>query len=115
MYHSYERVYVMTFLPTGKKYVGKTTMPLANRLSSHLWRLKHGNHPSKELQADFNAYNGKKDDFTIEFVAWQVLQRGQHMDKERQLMVDLKTYDVRYGYNSQDSSMQRLRKLGYIS
>lgn len=103
----YEKVYVMTFLPTGKKYVGKTTQMLKYRLSSHLSALRHGVHSSKELQKDFNEHGGTIDNFKMEYMGKQVLRRDLHMDKERELMVQLKTYDPNYGYNVQDHSMRK--------
>lgn len=105
-----EDVYVMTFLPTGKKYVGKTARPLRHRLDAHLSKLRRGVHSSKELQNDFDVNSGTIDDFTIEKVDEQVLKRGLSMDKEREWMVKLKTYDAHYGYNVQDPSMRKIRE-----
>ncbi len=105
-----EAIYVMTFLPTGKKYVGKTRYPLRQRLQSHLSKLNRGVHSSKELQKDFDDNNGTIDDFVIEQIDSQVLRRNLSMDKEREWMIKLKTYDERFGYNVQDLSMRRVRR-----
>lgn len=111
MYH-YEKtqVYVITYLPTGKKYVGRTSN-LENRIQQHMSTLRHGKHNSKELQKDYNKFGGGKNAFRIEVVGeyqWHVGKADT--DLEFLVMAGLHTYDERYGYNTHDCAMQKLRK-----
>jgi hypothetical protein len=105
-------IYVLTYLPTGKKYVGKTGYNDDGkvRLHFHINKLQHGVHPSKQFQADYEKYGGDKESFKIEYVGvqwWSEKFKLKHFDLEKRLMLKLKTYDSRYGYNSQDPSMKR--------
>lgn len=65
--HKISDVYVLTYLPTGKKYVGRSTN-VENRIQLHMCLLRHGKHNSKELQQDYNRYGGGKDAFSVETV-----------------------------------------------
>jgi hypothetical protein len=105
-------VYVLTYLPTGRKYVGKTVYNDNGkmRLHLHLYKLQHGTHTSKQFQADFNKYGGEKENFKMEFVddVWLSERfNSRPFDTEKIWMLKLKTYDNKYGYNSQDPSMKR--------
>ena len=101
-------VYILTETTTGKKYVGRTTNPKA-RKSSHMIALRGGYHNNKEMQADFNKYHG---DYRFEVIGYDDHHKSTGFwSLEKQTMIRLKTYDPRYGYNSNDKSMtQWLRK-----
>ena len=109
-------VYVLTYLPTGRKYVGKTGYNDNGkmRLHFHINKLQHRTHTSKQFQADYDKYGGEKEKFKIEYVdtvLWSERFGRRPFDTEKLWMFKLKTYDDRYGYNSQDPSMRRwLRK-----
>lgn len=111
MYHHKESlVYVLTYLPTGKKYVGRTSN-LKNRIGQHLSCLKYGHHNSAELQDDYNQYGGGKDAFRVEVVGKYQWHVGRvETDLEFLVMTALHTYDEKYGYNTHDCAMQKLRK-----
>lgn len=103
-------VYVLTYLPTQKKYVGKTGN-LKNRIQNHISCLNVGHHPCKDLQADYNKYGGGRDAFRIEIAGKYKWHCGDtENDLEYKTMAALKTYDERYGYNTHDCVMQKLRK-----
>lgn len=105
-------VYVLTYLPTGRKYVGKTIYNDDGkmRLHLHLQKLAKHNHPSKQFQADYDKYGGEADNFRFEYVDevwWSERFTKKHFDTEKRWMLKLKTFDDRFGYNSQDPSMKR--------
>lgn len=103
-YDPTEYVYVLTHLPTGKKYVGRTRHPKM-RGQQHITAAKRGKHPCKALQADYNKYGGE---FSYEVIGECPRERG--FDREKQLMVQLKTYDEKFGYNTNDWAMNPIRK-----
>lgn len=107
-----EHIYVLTYLPTGRKYVGKTRYNDNGkmRLHFHISNLRRKVHPSKQFQSDYDKYGGGFENFRIEYVDmmwWSDRFKVRHFDKEKRWMLKLKTYDNRYGYNSQDPSMKR--------
>jgi len=113
--HKISDVYVLTYLPTGKKYVGRSTN-VENRMQLHMCLLRHGKHNSKELQQDYNRYGGGVNAFSIETVGKYRHDRcSADNDLEFQTMIALKTYDERYGYNTHDCAMQKIRKANGLS
>lgn len=114
-HHEKSRVYVITYLPTGKKYVGRTTN-LKDRIQLHMSALRCGRHSSKELQKDYNKFGGGKDAFRIEVVGeyqWHV--NKVDTDLEFLVMTRLHTYDEQYGYNTHDPAMQLVRRAEGLS
>lgn len=107
---SKEYVYVLTHIPTGKKYVGRTTHP-EMRKTSHFSSLNTGKHQCKELQAD---YDNLGHELKFEIVG-ENIRNGREFDTEKKLMVKLKTYDERYGYNTSDWAMNPIRKANGLS
>ena len=105
-----EYVYVLTHVKTEKKYVGRTAFPeMRKRL--HFNSLKRGQHPCKELQADYNNI-----DHELKFeVVGENIRNGREFDTEKKLMVELKTYDERYGYNTNDWAMNPIRRANGLS
>ena len=97
-------VYVLTQINTGKKYVGRTTDP-KTRQKRHMTALRGGYHNNKEMQADFDKYHG---DYRFEVVGYDDHHNSTGFwSLEKQTMIRLKTYDTRYGYNSNDTSIKR--------
>lgn len=108
----FSHVYVLTYLPTGRKYVGKTIYNDGGkmRLHLHLQKLNNHNHSSKQFQADYDKYGGDSKNFRFEYVDevwWSERYTKRHFDTEKRWMLKLKTFDNRFGYNSQDPSMKR--------
>ena len=106
-------IYVITYKPTGKKYVGKTTIALRNRLDCHLSKLRRGVHASKEFQEDYNRFGGDICDFDIELygVQYRTGRRKSQFNMEHHLIIALKTYNALYGYNTHDPAMQWIRRV----
>lgn len=101
-----EYIYVLTHIPTGKKYVGRSKQPKL-RLKAHKNSLHRGNHPNKAMQADFNRFGGE---YTFELVSVEIPFRAESCEsEEHRWMKKLKTYDERYGYNDKDSGMAHTR------
>lgn len=98
-------IYVLTHCRTGKKYVGVTVHP-KEREKQHLRALRANRHICKDLQHDFNI----DPHITFEIVkTWEGgANIGFHLEKE--IMISLKTYDERYGYNNTDVSMRPQRR-----
>ncbi len=103
-----QEVYVITYLPTGKKYVGKSN-DVKTRFEKHLHDLAGRRHPSKGLQADYDTYGGGMDAFKVEIAGEQRPSYSARDDLEHSTMISLRTYDERYGYNDHDQAMQRVR------
>lgn len=110
MYDNTEYVYVLTHIPTGKKYVGRTTHVESRRIS-HFSLLNTGHHPCKALQAD---YDNIGHELKFEVVC-KNKRNGREFDTEKEMMVKLKTYDERYGYNTNDWAMNPIRKASGLS
>lgn len=110
MYNATEYVYVLTHVPTGKKYVGRTVHPELRKIT-HFSSLKTGKHSCKALQADYDKLGH---DLKFEVIGKNV-RNGREFDTEKKLMVELKTYDERYGYNTQDWAMNPIRKKNGLS
>lgn len=60
-------IYKLTFLKTGKFYIGQTCN-LKKRKSRHLCELKKGNHHSIYFQRAYNKYNGTESDLVFEIL-----------------------------------------------
>lgn len=103
-----QEVYVITYLPTGKKYVGKSN-DVKTRFEKHFHDLVGRRHTSKGLQADYDAYGGGMDAFKVEIAGEQRPFYSAMDDLEHSTMISLRTYDERYGYNDHDQAMQRVR------
>lgn len=110
MYDFVEYVYVLTHVPTGKKYVGRTIHPELRRIS-HYILLNTGHHKCKQLQSD---YDNLGHELKFEIVG-ENIRDGRNFDSEKKLMVELKTYDERYGYNTNDWAMNPIRKAHGLS
>lgn len=110
MYDFVEYVYVLTHVATGKKYVGRTVHP-EMRKSTHYSLLNTGHHKCVALQHDYDTLGHE---LTFEIVGKNI-RNGREFDTEKKLMVELKTYDERYGYNTQDWAMNPIRKAHGLS
>lgn len=101
-----EYVYVLTHLPTNKKYVGRTVNP-QRRYMEHMNALVHGKHYNKHMQADYNKYGG---DYQFDVVCVETKADTEgFLQDEKTLMRKLKTYDERFGYNDKDPAMAFVR------
>ena len=101
-----EYVYVMTHLPTGKKYVGRTNNP-QRRYAEHMNALTHGTHYNKHLQSDYNKYGG---DYQFDVVCVETKgDREGFLQDEKTLMRKLRTYNEKFGYNDKDPAMVIVR------
>lgn len=110
MYDGKEYVYILTHVPTGKKYVGRTFNP-ENRKSIHYSCLRNGRHRCRALQEDYDKLGHE-----LKFeVVGENVRNGRQFDTEKKLMVELKTYDERYGYNINDWAMNPIRKAHGLS
>lgn len=98
-------IYVLTHMPTHKKYVGRSGQP-ETRLMAHMNALIHGYHRNKAMQADYDKYGG---DYKFEIVSEEHARNGGMQSDEKKWMCDLKTYDERYGYNCEDPAMVLVR------
>lgn len=104
-----QEVYVITYLPTGKKYVGKSS-DVKMRFETHFHDLAGHRHSSKGMQADYDTYDGGMESFKVEIVGEQSRHHSAKDDLEHSTMIALRTYDERYGYNDHDQAMQRVRE-----
>ena len=104
-----EWVYVLTFLPTGKSYVGKSCNPFW-RMKAHISALKAGRHNSEDFQRDYDKFKrtGEADDFHLSVVCEK--KGAVKKSEERYVIKSLCTYDEKYGYNCQDPFAQPLRR-----
>ena len=109
--YRYERrdVYVITYLPTGKKYVGKSRN-VKERFDRHYYALRGRRHSVVEFQRDYDKYGGGREAFKVEIIDCQLPFLDDRDDPEHCAMIQLKTYDERYGYNTHDQLVQWMRK-----
>ena len=89
-------VYELKHNSTGKAYIGISHNP-KQRLSNHLYALRHGSHPVEDLQADFNAHG--------EDISFRILEEILTKDKrgrEFAWQLKLRTLERSSGYNYKD-------------
>lgn len=108
-YITMRNIYVITYLPTGKKYVGKSK-DVESRFKTHISFLQNHKHPSADFQADYDKYGGGLESFKVEIVDYQLGGFADRYDQEHTAMMKFKTYDKRYGYNASDQSIQWMRE-----
>lgn len=109
--YQYERrdIYVITYLPTGKKYVGKSR-DVKKRFDCHYYSLRGHRHSVEELQHDYDKYGGGRESFKVEIIDYQFPYFSDKYDQEHSAMMQLKTYDSKYGYNTHDPMIQWIRE-----
>jgi hypothetical protein len=109
--YRYERrdVYVITYLPTGKKYVGKSRN-VKERFDRHYYALRGRRHSVVEFQRDYDKYGGGREAFKVEIIDCQLPFLDDRNDPEHTAMIRLKTYDEHYGYNTHDQLVQWMRE-----
>lgn len=98
-------IYALTHCRTGKKYIGVTGNP-KEREKQHLRELRGNRHSCKGLQHDFNIDPHIKFEVIEELNCREIIA----VRREKELMISLKTYDERYGYNNTDVSMRPQRR-----
>ena len=71
--YRYERrdVYAITYLPTGKKYVGKSR-DVKERFDRHYYALRGHRHSVVEFQRDYDKYGGGREAFKVEIIDCQL-------------------------------------------
>ena len=92
-------VYALRLNSTGKYYVGSTEK-IKERLKHHVDSVKRGDHPSKQLQKDFDRYGGG---FTV-FIL-DVIRDYDSRNKEYLWMDALRARETDFGYNAADRKM----------
>lgn len=102
-------IYVITYLPTGKKYVGKSR-DVKQRFNTHYYSLREHRHPNRDFQNDYDKFGGDRKSFKVEVIDYQLPYFSDRHDQEHSAMVRLKTYDERYGYNTHDIGIQWMRE-----
>lgn len=95
-----QHIYTITNTCNDKKYVGCGN--INSRFSRHLYCLRNHKHTNKALQMDYDKYGENA------FV-FEAIKQGTFED-ERKLMLQLQTYDERFGYNSDDPWMRKVRR-----
>ena len=96
----FQSVYTITNTVNNKIYVGCGNAWY--RKEKHFYNLRTHRHTNKPLQEDFDKYGESAFKF-------EILRKGTFAD-ERALMIELQTYDERYGYNSVDPGMKKIRR-----
>lgn len=96
------QVYAITHNPTGKAYVGSSKDAI-NRMKAHIWALRRGSHPVKDMQADYEAYG---EDYT--FTILDEIYSFDDREREYEWMEKLKSNVRGLGYNYKDKHKQRL-------
>lgn len=99
-------IYAITNSANGKKYVGSTGSTLEHRYYSHLSQLRGNRHTNYLLQNDFNKYG--ESSFSIEKLAES--DPFSRNAEEYFWIERLKTYDERYGYNTTETGVSKIRK-----
>lgn len=94
----YHYIYLIRNTRTGRIYVGNTKNP-EQRFAIHLYNLTHNRHSAKLMQKDYN--EGSSEEFVLE-VLEKAICPFEAAEIERLYMVIYRTFDDRYGYNSQD-------------
>ena len=92
-----EYIYMIENLVNHRKYIGRTSR-FQNRIKLHKNNLIANRHPNKLLQEDFNNYG-------IGNFIFAILEQKESFGRtnaERDWILKLKTYDIRYGYNQKD-------------
>jgi len=92
-------VYAIKHQPTGKVYVGSTSLP-KTRITNHLNKLSAGTHNLDAMQADYNNYGGNYSLFILDVIATL-----EDCNKEYLWMDILKSRDPEFGYNGKDHSI----------
>ena len=104
-------IYALQHNATGKIYVGITT-DLKVRILAHLSALRSGRHSNEALQTDCEQ-NGVDittyllEEFDYPKYPFADLRRGGHLEREKNWMLKLRTYDERIGYNTNDLNFKR--------
>lgn len=88
-------VYELKHEITGKSYVGISHNP-RQRLSNHLYGLRHGTHPVEDMQTDYDEYG--------EHFTFRILEYVPDRSHNRELawQIELHTLERHRGYNYKD-------------
>lgn len=101
-------IYKLECLENGRVYIGKTKYP-KSRKQNHFQMLKQGKHCVALMQEDYNKYGKSAFKFTVlEVVNRQAIVISPNYHKftdavrEKELMVQYKSYLPEFGYNYRD-------------
>jgi group I intron endonuclease len=90
----------------GKVYIGQTT-DVRSRFSSHRWALRRGDHPSKDLQADWDKYGADAFSFEVIEKCRSIYLKGL----ERTYIEEYNATDPKCGYNKRaEKTVKRVGK-----
>jgi len=98
-------IYAFRNKETGKIYVGRTSRPLKFRFQEHMKLLEEGKHTSFGMQEDYERYGD-----CFEIYVLEVVKNPTRNQQEYEWMRLLETYDDRFGYNSQDMGVKKMRR-----
>jgi hypothetical protein len=107
--YGYEVIYVMEHIPTGKKYIGRTSKSAKQRAEQHLSALRGQRHHVRDMQDDYDKYGGN---YSVTVLAVEKKRRSHYgctPSTERTFMRDFKTYIRGVGYNCKDRIAIALR------
>jgi len=96
-------VYRIFCKATKRNYVGSSSKDWRNRRNGHIFLLKHGKHPSKKMQEDWNKHG--PDQFSFILVCECPSDRA--IELERAASVEFKAFCPEMGYNTMPISDNR--------
>ena len=95
-------IYMITHLPTGRKYIGSSHNVEA-RIKSHLYALRKGTHPVEDMQADYDRF-GEKYSYAI---IGEINDKSED-HKEYDCMMEFHSHLQSQGYNYKDMRRPRI-------
>lgn len=109
-------IYKLECTKTGRIYIGKSSAP-SLRKDSHMSLLHCGKHHVELMQSDYDKYGADAFVFTV----LESVERVGHINKhgrmefsdsqrEKELMIQFKTFLPEYGYNYKDPHFQGARR-----
>lgn len=95
-------IYMITHLPTGRKYIGSSHNVEA-RIKKHLYALRKGTHPVEDMQADYDRF-GEKYSYAI---IGKINDKSED-HKEYDCMMEFHSHLQSQGYNYKDMRRPRI-------
>ena len=105
-------IYAIQHNVTKKIYIGKTK-DIYKRFYQHIWKLKSGKHPSKEMIRDFQKYGNDFSVFVLETIengkqAVKVNGHERTLERMKEVEYMQKYNTLENGYNVQDSLSKKM-------
>lgn len=94
-------IYVITHVPTGRRYVGSSN-DVGKRWKRHIWELEKGIHPVEDMQRDYDLLGGKYD-----FAVIGQINDESEAHKEYDCMIERRSNIRGRGYNYKDRKCPR--------